>query len=115
MKYDLFFQNNGSKQIFSMTGIEPTEANAYYLTFEEFDIPEDMEDGEYTYVVFVNDLEDVTYEFSACLLDSFAITDGEKYEFRALKPLTGLLRIGQPKSDAIYSKSNNNENIYYRK
>ena len=113
MKYDLFFQNNGSKQVFSVKGVEGT-TNEYYLTFEEFDMPEGMEDGEYTYVVFTNERNDVEYEYAACLLDSYAIVDGEKYEFSKLKPLTGLLRIGEPKNDSIYTKSNN-ENIFYRR
>lgn len=116
MKYDLFFQNNGSKQVFSVLGVEDVDANPYYLTFKDFVMPEGMEDGEYTYVVFADMLEGVEFEYRACLLDSVARYDGGEYEFRQLKPLTGLLRIGEPaeEGDTIFAKSNN-ENIYYKR
>jgi hypothetical protein len=112
MKYDIIFQNNGSKELFTVLGVENTDVNPYYLTFEGLELPEGMTYGEYTYVIFTNYLR-VEYRFAANLLDSVAIYDGKEYGFRHLKPLVGLMRLGEVKDDAIYNDKNKDNNIFY--
>lgn len=117
MIYDIFFQNNGSKQIFEVLRVEDKSDNPYYLSFKEFEMPEKMEDGEYTYVVFANTLREdkYRYEYKADILDSVVVVDGKEYKFKDLKPLTGLLRMGNPKKEMIYNETNKESKEYYYK
>jgi hypothetical protein len=112
MKYDLFFKNNATNEVFQFLGIEELNQNPYYLTFEEFELPDNMGDGEYTYVVFANILE-TEYRIESSILDSVAIVDGKEYPFRMLKPLTGLMKVGTPKNDLLYKEVKNKDNNYY--
>lgn len=114
MKYDLFFKNNSTNQTFSVYGAEDKKGNPYYIEFKEFELPQGMEDGEYTYVVFSRDLEEIEYRLEIEMLESVAIVEGKEYKFKNLKPLIGLLRVGKPEEKTIYNKTNN-ENIYYTK
>lgn len=116
MKYDIFFQNNGSKEVFQLLGIEDKSDNPYYLTFKDLILPEGIMDGEYTYVVFANTLKEgkCTYEFGGGLMDSLVMVDGKGYSFKDLKPLTGLMRVGEPKTDSnMYKKNNESKGYYY--
>lgn len=116
MKYDIFFKNNSTNQTFSVYGAENKSKNPYYVEFKEFELPEGMEDGEYTYIAFTRymNLEDVEYRLNVEMLDSIAIIDGKEYKFKYLKPLIGLMKVGMPEGKTIYNKTNN-ENIYYKK
>lgn len=113
MRYDLFFQNNGSKEVYVVTGVEDKDSTDYVINFEEFPMPEEMVDGEYTYVVFANTLprENYEYELDDVLLDSIIVIDGEqRFSFKDLKPLIGLMRIGQVEQNMII---NNDREEYY--
>lgn len=113
MRYDIFFQNNGNKTIYEVLGAFESESDYYTLRFENFELPEGMTDGEYTYVVFINTLKDTTYRYSADILDSVVIdSEGNEFSFRDLKPLTGLMRVGQPEKENIYNNENK-KNYYY--
>lgn len=120
MKYDLFFQNNGSKQIYEILGVKEAGCSPYYIEFVNLDMPEDMQDGEYTYFVFANSRDDVTYEFNEILGKSVAVVDGKKYSFMDLKPLMGIMRYGDPSSDNKYiyaeqDKNKDNKGWLYQK
>ena len=56
--YNILFQNNGSREFFFVSGLTNVSTNELYLRFEEIDLPEGMEDGEYTYAVFTSKGED---------------------------------------------------------
>lgn len=109
MKYDLFFQNNGSKQIFEILGVNDVGCSPYYIEFENLDMPSDMQDGEYTYLIFANSRDDVAYEFNNILQNSVAVVDDNRYRFLDLKPLIGIMRYGDPSSEFLYREDNKNK------
>lgn len=109
--YDLILQNNTTKRFYifqELVDIAPTEL---YLEFEnvEMDIP----DGEYTYAVFINDRDDVTYDFKTPILDTIIHTDEEDVILKNIQPYTGLLRVGEVNETNNYDDVRNNNTIYY--
>ena len=47
-------------------------------------------------------------------MDSLVMVDGKGYSFKDLKPLTGLMRVGEPKTDSnMYKKNNESKGYYY--
>lgn len=106
----LFIQNNSDKRIWVMTGITPDITNHLYITFNDFEFPEDCPDGEYTYALIAG--EDCEYQAKAEMLDT--IVNGS-FKLRDLHPAVGLLRIGILQEKNIYKETGNKEYIYYKK
>lgn len=118
MIFDLFFQNNASKQIFKVLGAMDVGENPLYLKFTNIEMPAEMPDGEYTYYVFANGYRDVEYELDVVLGDSKVIINGKKYSFNSLRPLKGLMRKGNvkngPPNDMVYVEPQKNNVWYYK-
>lgn len=113
MKYDLFVQNNASREIYQFLGLSNVSDGKLYIKFEDIDIQ--GEDGEYTYALIANTRDDVEYELAAMMMDSRAVIDGVEYDFKDLRPLTGLMRIGEPKEQLIYVEDDENNNDWFYK
>ena len=117
--YDIFLQNNASKEIWLISGVTPDYETNYYLVFEDFDLPEGVVGGEYTYAVIRNDRTDVTYTFNAVLLDStaFVAENEQSYTLEQLSPILGLLRVitGEEQAAPVFDDENiaDNNTIYY--
>lgn len=91
--YTLLLQNNASKQFYTFDKLENTSTTNLYVRFEvELDLPE----GEYTYVFFVNNRDDVTYTFKTPILTTILhFEDEDDIILRDIQPSTGLMRVGQ--------------------
>ena len=95
-----------------MSGVEG-ECSELYIEFDNLDIPDNAQNGEYSYAVIFNGRDDVEYEFKNVLLDSVVKTDDGNVLLRDLKPIVGLLRIGKVKELNEY-KGNTTNNYYYK-
>lgn len=115
MAYDIFLQNNASKQEWVVTGLENTSDNNLYLRFEDFAMPTDAPEGEYTYAVIFNGRDDVTYELKDVLLESILHTGEGDVKLSILRPLIGLMKYGEVKSDNKTYRTDVNKDFYYRK
>lgn len=102
MYYDIILQNNASKEFFILSGLQNTSSTELYLQFEEVDLPEDAQDGEYTYAVVKNDRQDAQYAPKTPILDTIVTVDGGEYLLKDLCPKTGLLRVGVYEDINVY-------------
>lgn len=109
--YDIILQNNASKQEWAVTGLTDS-GNAMAYVFENFSMPADAPDGEYTGALIFNGREDVQYEFNDVLLDTLVKTEEGDVRLRDLRPEIFLLRYGVPQEANVYRKEN--KNYYYK-
>jgi len=110
----LLIQNNGDKRIWVMQNVDPAETNHLWIKFEDFDFPDDVPDGEYTYALIAG--YEVKYQLKAEMLD----TSINGKPLREWHPTIGLLRIGQPENKDRYTyepekneQGQNNKQYYY--
>lgn len=110
--YDLILQNNGSKEFFVYSGLSNASVNHL---FYEFDVDMEVPDGEYTYVVLINNRDDVVYELKTPILSTILHTGEGDVELRDLQPATGLLRVGKNEViyDNIYDETADNDTFIY--
>lgn len=111
-KYDIILQNNASKQVFLLPGVDDkSESHLYHLFEVKIDAPE----GEYTYVIVYNERDDVEYEYKTPILDTVLhYGDDESIVLRLLQPDTGLLRIGATiEPENTYIPDENNDTTFY--
>lgn len=111
-KYDLLLQNNASKEFTIYSGLTNISDNHLYY---HFDVELDVPDGEYTYVVQVDNRDDVEYELKTPILSTMIHTGDGDVLLRDLQPATGLLRIGAgtPVYDNVYDQTEDNQLIFY--
>jgi len=113
-KYTLIIQNNATKETFVFDGLDDGSTNHLYHRFElQIDAPE----GEYTYCVFRNMRDDVSYTYKVPLKETILDTEDGQVVLKDLQPSTGLLRIGEKVESAyVYDlpkEKDNNSTIYY--
>lgn len=111
-KYDLLLQNNASKEFFIYSGLTDTSDNHLYYRFDtELEVP----DGEYTYVVLINNRDDVEYDLNIPILETVLHTGEGDVLLRDLQPATGLLQIGDgvPVYENVYDETQDNNLIFY--
>lgn len=113
--FDILIQNNASKEIFILKQLENVSDSNLYLQFEDVDLPAAVKGGEYTYAVIFNDREDVEYETKSLLLKTVLHTDEGDFILGDLKPITGLLRVGEIETINQYKKDENKPIYYYKK
>lgn len=118
--YDIIIQNNASKKFYLLQGLEDIAPTELYLEFSNVELPEDLPDGEYTYACFINDRDDVSYDFKTPILDTIIHTDDGDIVLKDIQPFTGLLRVGNIEQSNVYGDEHleypyddNNDIIYY--
>ncbi len=123
--YNILVQNNASREFFIYSGLTNVSANELYLEFDEIELQEGMNDGEYTYAVFPSNGEfGITPKTP--ILDTILTSSGESITLRYLNPLVGLLSVGKVEEMNVYDEAentsypydgkneeNNNDLIYY--
>lgn len=113
MPFDLIIQNNASKEIFLISGLTDSSDTELAYIFENFQMPEKAQEGEYTCLLFRNGREDVEYDFKNDLLDSLAKTEEGDVELKYLRPEIFLMKYGEIREIYSYQKT---EKIYaYKK
>ena len=117
--YDIFLQNNSSKEIFLLTQLWSSDESGYYITFDNITMPEGVTSGEYTYALIFNSRRDVTYTFNSVLLQTTAYVYAvdKSYKLEQLNPITGVVRInmGDEPQALVFSTEDttNNNTVYY--
>lgn len=113
--YDILLQNNGSKEIFILSGVEATLETRLFVEFDDFSLPEGAKNGEYTYAVIQNSLSGVTYKPKNGLSETIVEYSGQTYQLGDLRPFMGLLRVGEVEEKNNYQDKPKNKNYYYQK
>lgn len=114
--FDLILQNNGTKQVKAIGGLSNASDNNLYYLFDNFEMPEDLQYGEYSYFLIRNDRDDVEYEFRDVVLDSILHTDDGDVILRDLRPEIGLLKyIDESSTTATPTFRDTERDYYYRK
>lgn len=110
-KFDLILLNSASREFFLFSGLLDSSETHLYHKFEDLDLG-DLKDGEYTFCLLRNERDDVTYDFKVPILDTTVKTDDGDILLKYLQPSTGLLRIGEVKTNNIYN-NDAKKNFYY--
>lgn len=114
MGYTLILQHNATRREFIVTGLtDKSETNLAYV-FENFDMPEDAQEGEYTGVLFYDGRSDTRYELNDSLLDTLCRTGEGDVKVRDLRPEIFLLKYGVEPAQGTYRKSDV-DYVYYKK
>jgi len=113
MPFDLILQNNASKQIYLLSGLTDTSESSMAYLFEDFEMPESSQEGEYTCVLFRNGRKDVVYEFKNDILETIAHTGEGDVALRLLRPEIFLLKYGE--INEVYGYRKSDKEYVYRK
>lgn len=108
MKFDVILQNNATKEVFVLSGLENTSYNSLYLQFDDVELPKNVKDGEYTYAVLVNERTDVVYKPQNSLLETLIETGEGNVQLKDVEPLVGLLKV-------LKKNKNKDTTIYYER
>ena len=111
-KYSLLLQNNASKEFYNYSGLTNESTS---LLYQKFTVDLDIPEGEYTYATFVNNRDDVDFEYKTPLLDTILkIVGYDDIILRDLQPATGLMRVGETiPHDNVYEGGNGDNKIFY--
>ena len=101
--YDLILFNNSTRETTLKSGVENISTSHLYLQFDNVEL--DLPDGEYTVVCFVNNRDDVTYDFTIPILDSIAHTEEGDVQLKYLDPIVDIMRIGRVEEVNKYDKT----------
>ena len=115
MKYDLLLQNNGSKEVFILSGLESTVESRLYVEFDNLELPAKAKNGEYTYALVLDTLTGVSYKPKNGLLETIVEYSGATYQLKDLNPLMGLMRVGEIEEKNQYQEKPKNKSYYYKK
>lgn len=113
MGFDMIIQNNASKQEYVIQGLTDKGNPMAYL-FEDFEMPEGAQNGEYYGVLIWNGRDDVEYELKDVLLDTILHTSVGDVLLRDLRPEMFLLKYGTITNEVL-SLDGDKEFLYYRK
>lgn len=111
--FDLILQNSASKKEWIVSGLTNTSETYRYYMFEDMEMPEDMPNGEYYYVLVRNARTDVEYTLKDDILDSVITTEEGEIKLRDIQPEVGILRYGDVSTKNTYR--NKNTDFLYRK
>lgn len=113
MPFDILLQNQASKEIYIISGVNDTSETSLAYLFEDFSMPENAQEGEYTCVLFRNGRKDVVYEFKNDILETIAHTGEGDVALRLLRPEIFLLKYGE--INEVYGYRKSDKEYVYRK
>ena len=102
MKFDILVQNNASKEFYVISGLENTSSTGLYIRFNDVELPNGMQDGEYTYAVIKDEDGDAIFTPKTPIQESIVTIDGKQMVLKELNPLTGLMRVGKVEANDVY-------------
>ena len=109
--YTLILQNNASNEFSIFSGLTNASDNNLYVRFDDIDLG--LPDGEYTYLLFICDIDEVEYSFKNPILDSDVKVEDDVFQLRDLCPVVGLMRIGEVEDANIYDNKDTTRTFYY--
>lgn len=103
--YDIVLQNNATREVTLLTKQVNVSTSHLYLEFDDVEL--DLPDGEYTVVCFINNRDDVEYEYDTPILETIAKTGEGNVKLKYLNPNIHIMRVGPaPKQNNKYDKQN---------
>lgn len=117
MGFDLILQNSATKKEYLVSGLVDS-GNYMAFIFEDFEMPDGAQPGEYYCAIIWNGRSDVSYEFRDVLLDTVLHTEEGDVQLRDLRPEVFLMKYGTAQSEAeaetpVYVEDKNTEYYYY--
>lgn len=110
LKFTLILKNNTSNEVSIYNNLYG-EMSYTQINFE--DVFFDSEDGEYTYLLFLNYRKDVDYNLKSDIAESDVVIGDNIFPIKMLNPIIGLLKIENNKiKNNIY---NNEYNLFFYK
>ena len=113
MDYTLLLKNNGARKEYTIRGLQDEGTDLIHF-FKNFSMPEGAQEGEYTYMLFIDNAKDPIYSLNDNLPESTVTSDGITIAVKYLNPEMGILRYEERESTSEYI-SNNKEYKYYSK
>lgn len=110
--YDILLQNTASKKEYLVTGLRDRGNSLQAYVFENFQMPEGAEEGEYIGALYYNGRQDCEYTFSDDLLETEIATAEGTVKVRNLRAVLFILKYGEIANPAVASPKNN-EYYYY--
>lgn len=113
MAYDLLLQNLANKREYLVRRLrDKSDGNPLAYVFENFEMPEGAEEGEYIGALYFNGRRDCEYTFSDDLLETEIATSEGTVRVRNLRPVLFLLKYGDI-ADVPTAPHRNNDYYYY--
>lgn len=110
----MLLQNLASKVEYIITGLENVSPSNLAYVFEDFEMPEGAEQGEYACFLFRDDRSDCVYSLTDDILNSVVETSEGTVEIHRLRPEIFLLRYGSYDTDLVAHDINENYFYYER-
>ena len=105
LKFTLILKNNTSNEVTIYDNLHG-EMTLSKVTFDNIII--DSEDGEYTYLLFLNYRDDVEYIFYNNIIDSVVKIKNNYIPIKNLRPMIGILKIDNNKiENSVYENQYN--------
>lgn len=117
MGYTLIIQHAATRQEFLITGLKDVSTTYLAYIFENFQMPADAQEGEYTGVLFWDGRDDVEYVLDDNILNTLCKTSVGDVYVRDLRPEIFLFKYGCNLPATITEPEDyyygNNENYRY--
>ena len=117
MKFSIILQNRASKVEYLLTGLTNSSQNILAYVFEDFEMPEGAEYGEYTGILFIDNRYDSVYDLKDDVLSSTVSTAEGTVEVRHLRPEVFILKYasdGEDGSAVVFVEKDTNYYYYER-
>lgn len=111
--FDLILQNTASKQEYLIQGLTDTSDSWLVYVFENFQMPEGAEEGEYYGALYRNFRKDCEYELNDVITETLIHTNEGDVRVRDLRPELFLMKFGDVVSQSKFREEN--KNYYYYK
>ena len=111
-RYDLLMQNTANKREYLIHGLKDTSDSGLAYVFEDFEMPEGAEDGEYLCALFRNGRRDAEYTMSDDLLETEIATEEGTVKVKDLRAEVFILKFGDIETPYV-ARQKNNEYYYY--
>lgn len=113
MLYTLLLKNNANRTEYVVRGLEDKGTDLLHY-FYNFVMPEEMQQGELTYALFIDNTEDPVYNLNDDLLETTVTVAGVTIAVKHLNPEMGMLKYEVAKEQGKFINKNTN-NRYYTK
>lgn len=109
--FDLILQNTASKQEYLIQHLEDTSESWLQYVFEDFEMPDGAQYGEYVGALYRNDRDDCVYTLRDVITETVIATEEGTVMVRDLRPELFILKyVGSPEAEPYVEE---NKNYYY--
>lgn len=114
MLYTLLLKNNATRSEYVISGLVDEGTDLLHC-FKGFHMPEGAQEGEYTYVLFIDNTTDPVYDLRDDILESVVTVADVSIAVKHLNPEVGVLKYEEIESDGKFLINNNNNRYYTKK